>query len=137
MACQQCVSLKQTDDEYKEKFNRSINPFKDKLQNISTTNELSKLEIDMVGISSQMVTAQIFKNWNLEPEIAEVIKYSLNPIDAPENLKKHCYILSVISNSINVFGTLLPDQINSTIELLKLYNLDAQLFFSAIEKVQH
>ncbi|MBR2164798.1 MAG: histidine kinase, partial [Campylobacter sp.] len=93
--------------------------------------------IDMVGISSQMVTAQIFKNWNLEPEIAEVIKYSLNPIDAPENLKKHCYILSVISNSINVFGTLLPDQINSTTELLKLYNLDAQLFFSAIEKVQH
>jgi HD-like signal output (HDOD) protein len=111
--------------------------FKDELQNISTTNELSKLEIDMVGISSQMVTAQIFKNWNLEPEIAEVIKYSLNPIDAPENLKKHCYILSVISNSVNVFGTLLPDQLNSTTELLKLYNLDAQLFFSAIEKVQH
>lgn len=111
--------------------------FKDELQNISTTSELSKLEIDMVGISSQMVTAQIFKNWNLEPEIAEVIKYSLNPIDAPENLKKHCYILSVISNSVNVFGTLLPDQLNSTTELLKLYNLDAQLFFSAIEKVQH
>ena len=111
--------------------------FRSKMQNISTPDELCQLEMDIVGISSQMVTAQIFKNWNLEPEIADVIKYSLNPIDAPEVLRKHCAILNIISNSINVFDALSQSQIDNSQELLKLYNLDAKLYLNAIDKVKN
>ncbi|MEE3704130.1 HDOD domain-containing protein [Campylobacter sp. CX2-8023-23] len=111
--------------------------FKSQIQSISTPIELYNLEIDMVGISSQMVTAQIFKNWNLEPEISNAIRYLLNPSDAPDNVKKHCIILNIISNSINIFGTLSQSQIDSSKELLDFYNLDVKSYLDAIEKVRN
>lgn len=110
--------------------------FISQIRDISTPKELSQLEINMVGIPGQIVTAQIFKNWNLEPEIADIIKYSLNPLDAPEALKKHCAILNIINNSINIFDTLSQSQIDSSIELLKLYNLDVELYLNAVKKVK-
>lgn len=45
LACQQCSSLKQTDEEYKEKFDKSIVPFKDKLQK-----EMNAQLLTLVGI---------------------------------------------------------------------------------------
>ena len=91
----------------------------------------------MVGIPSQLVTAQIFKNWNLEPEIANAIRYLLDPDDAPETIKNQCQILNIINNSINIFGTLTQKQIDSSKELLKLYELDIQPYLNAVEKVSN
>ena len=111
--------------------------FESQLKSISTPKELSQLEIHMVGISSQLVTAQIFKNWNLEPEIANAIRYLLDPDDAPETIKNQCQILNIINNSINIFGTLTQKQIDSSKELLKLYELDIQPYLNAVEKVSN
>ena len=111
--------------------------FESQLKSISTPKELSQLEIHMVGISSQLVTAQIFKNWNLEPEIANAIRYLLDPDDAPETIKNQCQILNIINNSINIFGTLTRKQIDSSKELLKLYELDIQPYLNAVEKVSN
>ncbi|MDY3132896.1 MAG: HDOD domain-containing protein [Campylobacter lanienae] len=111
--------------------------FASQLQSISTPKELSQLEINMVGISSQLVTAQIFKNWNLEPEIANAIRYLLDPDDAPKSIKNQCQILNIINNSINIFGTLTQKQIDSSKELLKLYGLDIQPYLNAVEKVSN
>ncbi|MDY6056450.1 MAG: HDOD domain-containing protein [Campylobacter lanienae] len=111
--------------------------FASQLQSISTPKELSQLEINMVGISSQLVTAQIFKNWNLEPEIANAIRYLLDPDDAPKSIKNQCQILNIINNSINIFGDLTQKQIDSSKELLKLYELDIQPYLNAVEKVSN
>lgn len=45
LACQQCNSLKQTDEEYKRKFNKSIEPFKSKL-----TKEMNAQLLTLIGI---------------------------------------------------------------------------------------
>lgn len=45
LACQQCNSLKQTDEEYKRKFNKSIEPIKSKL-----TKEMNAQLLTLIGI---------------------------------------------------------------------------------------
>lgn len=110
--------------------------FKDALKNISSPNDLSELEIKMVGISNEEIVAKIFEQWNLETELVEAILYSSNPDDAPEFIKECAIALKIVKSAINVFGQLTDENLESTLTLLDTYGFEQAKFIDAVKKVK-
>ncbi|AJB45700.1 histidine kinase [Campylobacter fetus subsp. testudinum] len=110
--------------------------FKDALAHISTPSELSDLETDMVGISNEEVTVKIFEQWNLETEMIDAILYSNSPDDAPNHIRASSIALKIIKNSVNIFGILSDENIQSTLTLLDTYGLEQAKFIDAVKKVK-
>lgn len=110
--------------------------FKAKLKSISSPFDLSELENEMVGISNETVTAKIFEQWNLEPELVDAILYSNNPDDAPEHIKNYSKALKVVKNAVNIFNQLNDDNLQNTLMCLDEYGFAQDKFLEAVAKVK-
>ena len=110
--------------------------FSKKLSEISTIVALSDLEEATIGFNNEEITAKIFEQWNLESELVETIRYSNHPQKAPEHLQTYASALSAVKSSINIFGVLQDQQIQSVLELISEHNLNQEAFLQAIAKVQ-
>ncbi len=110
------------------------NAFKDALSAIKTPQELSLLERQYVGFSNEEITAKIFEQWNLESELVESIKFSSEPNLASENMKVYAQALSVVKNSINIFGQLTDESVQHTCALLKEYGLSIDTYLQTVEQ---
>ncbi|AII15007.1 HDOD domain-containing signal-transduction protein [Campylobacter iguaniorum] len=110
--------------------------FQDKLKHINTPADLSDLEVDMVGISNEDVTAKIFEQWNLETEMIDAIFYSNNPDDAPDHIKPCAIALKIVKNAINTFGKLTDENLQNTLALLDTYGFEQAAFIEAVKKVK-
>lgn len=109
------------------------------LENVKKCNnpsELSKLEHDTVELNNEEITATIFEQWNLEIELVEAIKYSSNPMDAPEHIRPFAQALQIVKNSINVIEQLSDNCVENSVTLVEQNNLNKDAFLKAIEQVK-
>ena len=113
-----------------------VDDFKAKLKNISSPFDVSELENEIVGISNEIVTAKIFEQWNLEPELVDAILYSNNPDDAPEHIKSYSKALKVVKNAVNLFDQLNDDNLQNTLMCLDEYGFAQDKFLEAVAKVK-
>ncbi len=106
------------------------------LKKINTPSELSALENEAVGFSNEEITAKIFEQWNLEPELVDTIRYSNSPLNADEHIRPYATTLLIIKKCINIFGQFEDKDISSSLEMLASNNLNQEVFLNAIEKVK-
>jgi HD-like signal output (HDOD) protein len=69
---------------------------------IETSNNLAQVEISYVSMSSAEVTGLVFKYWDFDKEIIDIIKYSDNPSSAPSSIEEYATILNIIKTIIPV-----------------------------------
>jgi len=98
--------------------------------------DISKLEKEIIGFNNEEITAKIFEQWNLEPELVETIRYSNTPDKADSHIKPYSTALEVIKTSINIFGQLEDNAVASSLEIINNNEMDQELFLNAIEKVK-
>lgn len=110
--------------------------FTEGLKNVSTPEEISKLEKEIIGFDNEEVTAKIFEQWNLESELVETIRYSNSPEEANEHIQPYARALQIIKNCINIFGQLQDSTITSALEVLAKHELNQEVFLDAVEKVK-
>ena len=82
------------------------------------------------------MTAKIFEQWNLEPELVDAILYSNNPDDAPEHIKSYSKALKVVKNAVNLFDQLNDDNLQNTLMCLDEYGFAQDKFLEAVAKVK-
>ncbi len=111
------------------------NEFKSEIRKNGSLSNLTKLEIEMVGFSNEMITAKIFEQWNLESELIESIEFSNTPYLASEYIQNFAKALHVVKNSANIFGVLKDEQKESSFELLKEYGLNPAPYEKALEQL--
>lgn len=109
--------------------------FAEKLKEISTPDELSNLETELVGFSNEEITAKIFEHWNLEAELVDTIRYSNKPYEADAHMQPFANALSIIKNTVNIFGQFEEKSIESSLELVQKHDFNQELFLDAIKKV--
>ena len=110
--------------------------FKGKLSGIKTQSELSRLEISMVGVDSEEVTAKILEQWNFEYEIVESILH-LNKLEkAPKETRHYSAMLNAVKNAINVISKLQESDIENALNVVKTNGLDQIKFKESLEKLQ-
>jgi len=73
-------------------------PFKSE---VAISNNLAQLEKSYVEMNSAQVSALIFEHWAFDDEIVQIIKYSDNPLNAPQQTQE-------ASNILNIIKTIVP-----------------------------
>lgn len=109
--------------------------FKKAFAEIKSPKELSKLEISLVGVDSEEVTAKILEQWNFEYKMVESILYINDFANAPAEIKLYSAVLNVVKNVVNVFSKFSEEGIAAAKENLKTAGLNESAFNQALEKV--
>ncbi|MBN2963800.1 HDOD domain-containing protein [Sulfurospirillum sp. T05] len=113
----------------------TFEPFLAKIKTIRTLEELSVLERETHGITSEEVTAKIFEQWNLEAELGEAIRFSSNASNAPSAIAPLARPLHVVKTTVNVFDQLSLTSTQNATALLDTYGFGLELFNEAAQKV--
>lgn len=108
--------------------------FKNALRTIQTPLALSNLEKELAGLSNEEITSLIFKQWNLENELVESIKFSVTPMDAPKDILPFAQALHIIQTSINIFAQLSESSIQNAHILLDQYGLEQEAYLQTVEQ---
>lgn len=108
--------------------------FKGALALIKTPHELSSLEKEMIGFQNEEITAKIFEQWNLESELVESIQFSNDVMEAQEHIKPYALALSVVKNTINIFGQFDEPSIARSLELIDQYGFAREPFLQTVEQ---
>ena len=110
--------------------------FKTKLKEISSTYDLALLESEILDITNEEVTAQIFEQWNLEIELGNSILYSNTPEEAPDHIKEYARALKVVKTAVNIFNQLDDVSVNNATLLINEYGFERDTFLMAVSKVK-
>ena len=110
------------------------NAFKEALKTIKSPNELSLLEKEYVGFTNEEITAKIFEQWNLEGELVESIQFSNNVSLASEHMRPYAMALSVVKNSVSIFGQFNDVAIAQALTLIETYGLSSDPYIQTIEQ---
>ncbi len=68
---------------------------------VETSYKLSMVEKSYVGVSAAEVSSELFKHWGFDHEFIDSIKYSDNPKEAPQKVKK-------LSEALHIVKTIVP-----------------------------
>jgi len=108
--------------------------FKEALASIKTPIQLSELEKSLVGFTNEEITAKIFEQWNLESELVESIHYSNDVDNASEHMRPYARALSVVKNTIHLFGQFDDVSVARALTLLDTYGLSPDPYLQTVEQ---
>ncbi len=79
---------------------------------IEGSNNIAQVERSYVDVSTSEVTALVFKHWNFDEEMIEMIKYADNPNGASEDIKEYSLALNIVKTIIPINKPLSEQAIN-------------------------
>ena len=117
--------------DYIEKTNKL-----DEFQNELTLNNISEVEEKYTGYSCARITANIFKHWNLSPNLIFSIAFVGNTENCPKEYLKKVQILEIIKIITNIQDPLNDDLIHIAIQKVSDYGLDVEHFMNCIDFIK-
>ncbi|PUE66649.1 HDOD domain-containing protein [Arcobacter caeni] len=107
--------------------------FKSKIASGSSIEEVEK---ELLGFTTNQITAQIFRHWKLSDNLINMIEHVDDISNANENFKKKSQILDVIKTACNVKEPLSDENVAKAIKKAITYGLDIKVLSKAIETLQ-
>lgn len=110
-----------------------LEKFSDALERCSTTQEAEK---EIIGATTAEVSATIFKHWNFDDDLVDVIANA----DMPENAKiqnqQVAKILKSLRIAVTLKATLTKQSIHDATIQMKKYDLDTKIFESIAKELE-
>jgi len=103
---------------------------------VETSYNLAMLEKSYVGVSSAEVTAEIFEHWKFDNEFVEMIRYSDNPKEAPDEVREFSTILNIIKTIVSVNHPFSEQSINFGLKKAENEAYDVELLVDAIDTIK-
>lgn len=97
--------------------------------------DIAQAEKTACGAQTTDVTATLFHNWNLDPNVIHIIRYSDDPDGTYENEKEMAAELKAIRETVNPNGEITDESIEIAKETIEEYQLDMQSYERALERV--
>ena len=107
--------------------------FKNKIASGSTIEDAEK---ELLGVTTNQITAQIFRHWKLSDNLINMIEYVDDVSNANPNFKKKSQILDVIKTASNIKNPLSEENIAKAIKKATAYGFDVKILMKAIETLQ-
>lgn len=107
--------------------------FKNKIASGSSIEEAEK---ELLGFTTNQITAQIFRHWKLSDNLINIIEHVDDISNANENFKKKSQILDVIKTACNIKEPLSDENVAKAIKKATTYGLDIKVLSKAIETLQ-
>lgn len=97
--------------------------------------DISAAEKEACGAQTTDVTATLFNNWNLDPDIIHVIRYSDDPDGTYDEEKQMAAILKAVRQTVLPNGQITEESIASAKEIIEEFELDLESYEKAIAKI--
>ncbi len=110
--------------------------FKKKVKNITTPDELSSIEKEMLGFDNEEVASRIFEQWNLELELVQAIAFSNNPELASAHIQLYSKPLLVVKHAANIYDLLGDESVQRASDLSEKFGFSKDTFLEAVAKVK-
>ena len=107
--------------------------FKNKIASGSTIEDAEK---ELLGVTTNQITAQIFRHWKLSDNLINMIEHVDDISNANPNFKKKSQILDVIKTACNIKDPLSEVNVAKAIKKATAYGFDVKIFIKAIETLQ-
>lgn len=101
--------------------------------------EVDTAEREIIGMSSEEITAHILEYWNLEKLLVDSIKYATSEDmleEANDEISVYAKANFIVYNSIDVTGKTDPDKLEIVKEMLDKENLKKEQFLQILESLQ-
>lgn len=97
-----------------------------------------RCELNLCGSRSYDVAATIFFNWNFNPDLVHLVRFSDSPEDAlDEETKRLAQYLKVAKSAVNFNGEITSETLTTASNLIEEFQLDKNLFEKSIQKLQN
>jgi len=108
--------------------------FKEALSAVKNPLQLSELERTFVGFTNEEITAKIFEQWNLEGELVESIHFSNDVDGASEHIQPYARALSIVKNTIHLFGQFDDASVARALTMLDTYSLSSDPYLQTVDQ---
>ncbi|MEA3353089.1 MAG: HDOD domain-containing protein [Campylobacterota bacterium] len=97
---------------------------------------MPELEKEYFNATSTQVTSSIFRHWNLSDKLVNIIGYTDNLENCPDNYLKEAQILHIIKTICNITDPLADQFAQEGIKRAEGFGLETRMLEKAIEKMQ-
>lgn len=109
--------------------------FSDSLTQCQMLEEITRLELEYLKISSEWIGALMFKHWQFSEIMVALMRYAVDPAKAPESLRKHAQILHVAKEAFPLSRPGCESCLQQAFDLADNYNLNVEKLKSTVELV--
>ena len=103
---------------------------------ISSGISVKDAEMELLGVTTSQITAQIFRHWKLSENLINMIEYVDDISNANPEYVKKSQILDIIKTACNVNNPLSEENVSIAIKKATAYGFDAKILKTAIETLQ-
>ncbi len=111
--------------------------FKSAVTEAEMAEDIARVEKEFLNITSEWIAALMFKHWQFNETMIEMMHHLFEAHKAPENIRKHTQILYVVKEAVPLTHPLCGHCVQSAYESADRYGLDAESLSGAIEIVQN
>jgi HD-like signal output (HDOD) protein len=116
----------------------SANNQEDEFRSLLEYEEVDIAERELVGMSSEEITAHILNHWNLDQVLVDSIKHAVSKEaleDASDEVSVYAKANYIVYNAIDVTGKTDPDKLEEVKEMLTQDNLKVEQFLEILENL--
>ena len=103
---------------------------------ISSGISVKDAEMELLGVTTSQITAQIFRHWKLSENLINMIEYVDDISNANPEYVKKSQILDIIKTACNVNGPLSEENVSIAMKKATAYGFDVKILKTAIETLQ-
>ena len=107
----------------------------DEKKSIDMTKDITQAEKEVCGAQTTDVTATLFRNWNLDPDIIHLIRYSDDPEGNVPEEKEMSAELKAVRETVLPNGEITEESISNAKETIEEFDLDLESYERALDRV--
>lgn len=96
---------------------------------------LEEAELQLCGVNTLEVSAALFEQWGLAPELSALMRATLKPEDATQELQKMAFALKAIYTVVQPNATITQESKANAVAILKNVNIESAAFIASVEKI--
>ena len=104
---------------------------------LEDTKDTTFCEKKYTGYSCARITANVFKQWNLSPNIIIPIAFTDDIESCPNEFKIKAQILEIVKILCDIRYPLSDENVEKALEKVTVYNLDVEKFLDSIDKIKN
>jgi HD-like signal output (HDOD) protein len=106
-------------------------------QRIDSGEEVSKVEKELLEVTTHKVTAEIFRYWNFNNNLIEIIEFVDDINSCSEKNREKCQILDIVRTLFDMKNFLSEENKQKALDKAKAYNFDIEYLNYAIQSIKN